>query len=289
LLNLSGKIDQDTVDLLALINRITLEMGIEYLVVGATARDLVMHYGYGARIQRATKDLDFAIQIENWDAFAEIKDRLIEQGFKERQLPQRVVSPGGMPVDIVPFGGIADKNLSIWWPPSGEIEMDVTGFNEAHSSAIQVIIQQEPLTKIPVASPQGLALLKLIAWDDRDHDLRAKDAKDLAYLLESYQSVDQVIGRLYEIDGLMEQYDWEVNQGSAHLLGIDAAEIATRKTRFQVIQILKKNLQQESPNLLAEEMCSRLDEEYDNKLRLLSAFSSGFQSQESVGPKRGSG
>lgn len=63
LLNLSGKIDQGTLQLLSLINQVTVEMGVEYLVVGATARDLVMHYGYGARIQRATQDLDFAIQI----------------------------------------------------------------------------------------------------------------------------------------------------------------------------------------------------------------------------------
>ena len=69
MLNLSGKIDQGTLELLTLINQVTVELGIEYLVIGATARDLVMHYGYGARIQRATKDLDVAIQIESWDSF----------------------------------------------------------------------------------------------------------------------------------------------------------------------------------------------------------------------------
>jgi len=121
-----------------------------------------------------------------------------------------------MPVDIVPFGAIADKNSNIQWPPSGEVEMDVAGFDEAHKSAIPVLIQQEPLIQIPVASPQGLALLKIIAWDDRDRDLRAKDAIDLAYLLESYQSVEQVVDRLYETDGLMERYDWDVDQGNVH-------------------------------------------------------------------------
>ena len=140
-------------------------------------------------IQRVVSDLpgNFAIQIEGWDLFAEIRDRLITNGFKDGKSLQRVVSPAGMPVDIVPFGGIADKNSNIQWPPSGDVEMDVAGFQEAHQSAIQVLIQQDPPIQIPVASPQGLALLKIIAWDDRDHDLRAKDAKDLAYLLESYQ------------------------------------------------------------------------------------------------------
>ena len=278
MLNLSGKIDQGTLELLTLINQVTVDLGIEYLVIGATARDLVMHYGYGARIQRATKDLDFAIQIESWDSFTEIKERLIANGFKDRQSPQRVVSPAGMPVDIAPFGGIADKNSNIQWPPSGDVEMDVAGFDEAHQSAIQVLIQQDPPIQIPVASPQGLALLKIIAWDDRDRDLRAKDAKDLAYLLESYQSVEKVIDRIYEIDGLMQQYDWDVDQGSAHLLGIDTLDITGHEAKIKVGKILNANLQVGAPNYLIEEMCSQIDEEYDNKRGLLEAFSNGFHS-----------
>ena len=278
MLNLSGKIDQGTLELLTLINQVTVDLGIEYLVIGATARDLVMHYGYGARIQRATKDLDFAIQIESWDSFTEIKERLIANGFKDRQSPQRVVSPAGMPVDIAPFGGIADKNSNIQWPPSGDVEMDVAGFDEAHQSAIQVLIQQDPPIQIPVASPQGLALLKIIAWDDRDRDLRAKDAKDLAYLLESYQSVEKVIDRIYEIDGLMQRYDWDVDQGSAHLLGIDTLDITGHEAKIKVGKILNANLQVGAPNYLIEEMCSQIDEEYDNKRGLLEAFSNGFHS-----------
>jgi predicted nucleotidyltransferase len=236
-----------------------------------------MHYGYGARIQRATKDLDLAIQITNWEAFAKIQERLIELGFRKGRSPQRLTSPNGMLVDLVPFGPVADKNSKIQWPPSGEIEMDVTGFNEAHNSAVQVIIQQDPLIQVTVASPQGLALLKLIAWDDRDSDLRVKDAKDMAYLLETYQSVDQVIDRMYGTDGLMEQYGWEIDLGSAHLLGIDVAEISDRRTKSKVIEILNKNFQEGQPNRLVEEMCSRIDDEYDAKLNQLGAFSSGFQ------------
>jgi predicted nucleotidyltransferase len=206
-------------------------MGVEYLVVGATARDLVMHYGYGARIQRATRDIDFAIQIANWVEFEEIKNRLTEHGFKSGQSLQRMVSPTGMPVDLVPFGTIADMNLNIQWPPSGEVEMDVTGFVDAHNAAVQMIIQNDPLIQVPVASPQGLALLKLVAWDDRTSELRTKDAKDMAYLLETYQTVEQSLDRIYEIDGLMERYGWEINLGSAHLLGIDTAEIAGLQTK----------------------------------------------------------
>jgi predicted nucleotidyltransferase len=64
-LNLSGKISRATTDLLELIDRITTEPGIPYLVVGATTRDIVYHHRFGAPIRRATTDTDFGIQVEN--------------------------------------------------------------------------------------------------------------------------------------------------------------------------------------------------------------------------------
>jgi predicted nucleotidyltransferase len=277
LLNLSGKIDQDTVQLLGIVNQIATEIGVPYLIVGATARDLVMHYGYGARIQRATKDLDFAIQIASWGAFTEIKERLADGGFKKTKSPQRMISPIGMPVDLVPFGAIADENSNIQWPPSGDFEMSVLGFDEAHATAMQVIVQQNPSIQVPVATPQGLVLLKLIAWGDREGNLRAKDAKDIGYLLETYQEIGTVTTRVYEEENIAEQYGWDIDLASAHMLGMDTAAIAHQDTKRQVDRILEDNLHQVEPNYLVEEMCSRIEVEYENKLKRLEAFSNGFR------------
>ena len=44
LLNISGKIDSATADLLRVVAEIVGTYGVEYLVVGATARDLVLRY-----------------------------------------------------------------------------------------------------------------------------------------------------------------------------------------------------------------------------------------------------
>jgi len=38
---------------------------------------------YGAPIERATRDIDFAVQVESWPAFEKIKTMLITQGFSE--------------------------------------------------------------------------------------------------------------------------------------------------------------------------------------------------------------
>lgn len=63
LLNISGKIDSATTELLRVVNEIAQKCGFEYLVVGATARDLVLHHGYGVRIERASADIDFAVEV----------------------------------------------------------------------------------------------------------------------------------------------------------------------------------------------------------------------------------
>ena len=63
LLNIAGKIDPGTVTIFEIVNRAIAELNMPYVVVGATARDLVLHYGHGAKIQRATQDVDVAIEV----------------------------------------------------------------------------------------------------------------------------------------------------------------------------------------------------------------------------------
>lgn len=91
-LNISGKIDPTTLEVLAAVNQAIAELAIPYIVVGATARDLVLHYGYGAAIQRATRDIDFAIEIPNWNAFNALKSSLTKTGFRETRAAHRLIS-----------------------------------------------------------------------------------------------------------------------------------------------------------------------------------------------------
>jgi predicted nucleotidyltransferase len=235
-----------------------------------------MHYGYGAAVQRATADVDFAVQLPDWEAYANITERLVERGFKKGRSQQRLISPLGIPIDLVPFGEIADGNLSIQWPPLGETVMDVTGFDEAHACAMQVTVRKAPLLNVPIASPPGLMLLKLIAWNDRAPDQRRKDATDIAYLLETYQNVEGVLEQTYDVVGLMDSCDWDIAIGTAHVLGLNTAAIANSQTKSRVIQILDKNLAEGAPNRLVEEMCSRNGDDYPDKLSRLEAFSNGF-------------
>lgn len=59
-------------------------LGIPYLIVGASARDLVMHHAFGAAIKRATSDIDFAIQVADWDAVEALRQTLAQTVLKQQ-------------------------------------------------------------------------------------------------------------------------------------------------------------------------------------------------------------
>jgi len=110
LLDLTGKIDPQTVVTITAVHEVTVALELPYIIVGATARDLALHYGYGTPVQRATKDIDFAVEVDSWKAFENVRDKLIEQGFREdSRVLHRLTSPTESPIDIVPFGGVGSK------------------------------------------------------------------------------------------------------------------------------------------------------------------------------------
>ena len=52
----------------------------EPLLVGAMARDLLLHYGASVPVARATADTDLAFAVEDWNAFNELRNSLIDAG-----------------------------------------------------------------------------------------------------------------------------------------------------------------------------------------------------------------
>jgi len=276
LLNISGKVDPRICEVFYSVNSVLSELKIPYIVVGATARDLVLHHGHGAKIQRATDDVDFAIEVADWNAFAIIKNTLCEKGFRETKAQHRLLSPAEMVVDIVPFGDVEDEEYSIAWPPKGETIMNVLGFKEACDNAEWLRIQEEPVLDIPVATPVGMSLLKIISWADRAIELRNKDAKDIAYLLSTYELIPDVKDTLYSEEQILETYDWDVMQAGACLLGRRARDIAKEETVRMIDALRQEELPGLHLDLLTEEMCIHIENEFERKNLLLSAYFDGF-------------
>ena len=55
--------------------------------------------------------------------------------------------------------------------------MTVLGFAEAAEHALAVQIDNDPEIVIPVASPAGVSILKMVSWTERE-EFKGKDASD---------------------------------------------------------------------------------------------------------------
>jgi predicted nucleotidyltransferase len=187
---LNSAVDPSLARVLRVIDPIARSSGCEYFLAGATARDLILVNVHGLRPGRATRDIDFGIAVESWAQFELLKERLLatNEFSATRAQQQRLIfalSKEGLsvPVDLIPFRGVASAHGTIAWPPGRDIVMNVAGFEEALASS--VLIEIEAKLTVHVASVAGLTLLKLAAWVDRGRESN-KDAADLYRLLTCY-------------------------------------------------------------------------------------------------------
>ncbi len=74
LLDISEKIEPTIATVLIDLAELANNSGIQFLVVGAMARDMILGYGFGIEVGRATRDIDFGIRVANWDDF----ERLVQ-------------------------------------------------------------------------------------------------------------------------------------------------------------------------------------------------------------------
>jgi len=276
-LNIAGKLDALLVATFDAVSRATSQLETPYIIVGATARDLILHHGHGTGIARATQDIDFGIEVPDWAAFAALKERLCELGFQTTGTQHRLMSPLGLPVDIVPFGRIEAGLSTVAWPPEGDIVMNVLGFQDVYDAAEWVRIREEPPLDVPVATPAGLVLLKIIAWSDPARVGRRRDATDIAHLLLNYERLPGICDALYgdRLD-LMEAHDWDLTQAAAHLLGAHARAIARPATRRHITELTTDDAETPRLDRLAEDMCADVDAQYARNRRLLTAFMAGL-------------
>jgi predicted nucleotidyltransferase len=241
-IDLSSKIDDPViVDLLGEINTVAEDLEIPFFLIGAMARDLVLWYGYGIAPGRATRDFDLGVRVVSWEQFAAMKAALIASGhFVDRGTKCRMVFRGTTPVDVLPFGPIDGSRQVTEWPPGDGEQLNMTGFEEAYESALEVRIRAEPELVLRVASPCGLVLLKLIAWNDRKPV--NKDAIDLGLLIRSYLQIGNDRRLFEEHADLLDVDDFDFELAGAHLLGRDLAKICSGETRTLVLDILRREL-----------------------------------------------
>jgi predicted nucleotidyltransferase len=230
---------------------------VNLLIVGAFARDLHLRYGYNLAPLRQTEDIDIALAVPTWEAFAALRERLIKDfGFAEVPGIQHKLQFGQsdvkLPIDIVPFGGIERADRTIAWPPSGDEVMDVFGFREARASAIMMTLPEN--VSINVVSLAALAILKLTAWQDRHYEAPRKDAYDLQFITKHYLDAGNHDRLWEEFSSWADADNFDYEIAGARMLGNDAGALLEDAGRGRIAAMLLGQTSEDTNGLLALEM-----------------------------------
>lgn len=235
------------------INEAAASLGLEVLIVGAVARDLLLHYAYGIPTQRATVDLDLALAVPTWQAFEQLQRQLVETGrFQQSSGAKQRLKHAEMPVDLVPFGALENDARHIVWPPTGEKRMNLFGFKEALSSACRVRLPLEVEAK--VISLPALALLKLVAWEERHYDSQGKDALDLNLIVTNYLKAGNVQRLDDEFADWLDDDNFDYLEAGARMLGHDIRALIHAQDVGRVTSLLSAQSDLSAPGLLPAHM-----------------------------------
>jgi predicted nucleotidyltransferase len=58
----------------------TVPAGVDFFLVGAAARDLILRYVHNIEPQRLTEDIDFAVMVCDWETFEALRSGLVASG-----------------------------------------------------------------------------------------------------------------------------------------------------------------------------------------------------------------
>ena len=280
LLDLSEKIDSFTVRVFETIADVAEALNTPFFVVGATARDIILQYGYGIQAKRATQDIDFGVQLSDWNHYKKLREALITTGkFRpDQKQSQRLLYEKMFLIDIVPFGSISDHGGFISWPPDHETKMSTLGFEEAYRHSITVRLSLNPILDVKFASLAGLALMKIISWHD-GYPERNRDAKDLALLLRMYLEAGNTERLFNEEKDLVEIEDFDYEHAGARLLGRDIGKILYPETVKIILEILDRETDEQNRFKLVIDMLEtrgNFEGDFEQNLRLLKELRKGI-------------
>ena len=246
--DISKIIDPVTLNILKSINDKASLLGIDYFIVGAVARDIILNYKFGMPVERKTNDIDICIKVRSWDDFNNFVQKLSSEGLIEKSNSvHRYIFDKRTLIDIIPFGEIGRDKQEIIWPDENNLHMTVMGFDESYNNSEKIIIHQDPEIIVRFASLDGLVVLKLLAWDEK-YPERKKDAQDIINIINHYLKAGN-LNRLYnENSDLMELSPDTFDEKllGARLIGRDISKWITQTTYDKIVEILSTQLNEDT-------------------------------------------
>lgn len=221
-------------------------LDIPLMLVGAGARVFQMELRYGIPNGRMTRDLDLAVRVETWSDFLALCNAALESArFRGTAVRHRLEHASGMPIDLVPFGGV-EENGTITWP--GEHRTMITrGFQDAWNVAESMQVADNLCIK--VITVPSMVVLKIFAYQDRNSET-AKDLEDVLFILKHYLQIASNEERIFdELSSMLASGDLSYDVAGPYLLGRDIAAIVMPDIRAALQDALEPLVNPFSPQL----------------------------------------
>ena len=212
-----------TVEALRIFSRVLSQQGRRFVLIGATVPQIVLDFReMHAPGSRETRDVDAVAEVATWEDFANLRERLLQEGFHQGQVAHEFLWDTDVRIDLIPFGPALVEQDRLSWPGSGAV-MNANGLEEALECAREEEVTRD--FKLPVVTIPGLVLTKVIAYMDRP-EARARDLIDILYCFENYEAKPGASRRFdlteSQVNGVMLKYE----EAGAFLLGIEVAALA---------------------------------------------------------------
>ncbi len=250
-----------------------IKFGIDFYLVGATARDVWMKGIHDLPPKRATSDIDFGIMIKDSFVFDNLKSYLIEE---EGFIPSKgnefvLIWKDKSQVDLIPFGDLESEGI-VTVKGTGFTSMNVEGFKEVYEQASEEIITEDQRFK--VCTLPGIVILKLIAWDDRP-EVRRDDIDDIAEIIKNYFHLNDEV--IFEQHSDLFTDDIELAEIASQFLGREIGKIVSGNPKLveRIKGILENGLNDD--NNLAELFASESDETIEYSKSLISHIKKGIE------------
>jgi predicted nucleotidyltransferase len=258
------------------------QLGIDFYLIGALARDVWYSRGESSSNVRKTKDVDFAIMIGSKSQYESLRTYLIlNHNYQESKENAFVlITPSMIQVDILPFGGIEiDDRVVI--EGVGMTSINVNGFSEVFNDGTEMV-ELSTGHVFKVATLASIILLKLISFDDRP-EIRLKDARDIGNILNHFFELendlmyDQQHADLFQDKEALEKIS--VQEIASEIAGRIIREIIITNPSLlnRIILILNKHLQEAESSQFVRNMSEEAGQPISEILKWLNKLLGGVE------------
>lgn len=265
-------------DMLQALERGFIKYEIDFYLVGAVSRNVWMSGINNISPRRATRDIDFAVFINDKGGYKVMKEYFIsEEGFEAYKGNAFVLLwKDGTQVDLLPFGNIEDENRRVTVEGTGYTSVNVDGFKEIYDEGLPEI-EMRDVSPFKVCTLPGIIVLKLVAWDDRP-EMRRDDIKDINDIINHFFSMnDNLIWD--EHSDLFDADDADLQLISARVIGRLIKKIAVRNDKLEkrIHSILDNNSNEPTESRMATIMVEYFKTSAKECAKLIREMLKGFE------------